>query len=155
MVDQRIAPGTGTLDKRFWICGTAVSFTALLLSFLIHGVLLAPDYAQLAATYRDARDGARQLPWVLLAHALLGFAMTWIFSQGFAREGHVLRQGLRFGLAMALVAAVPAALLAYAAQPLPGVFVAKQIALGVASMLLLGLLLAWLQPRRRALPPLR
>ena len=155
MVDQRIAPGTGTLDKRFWICGTAVSFTALLLSFLIHGVLLAPDYAQLAAAYRDARDGARQLPWVLLAHALLGFAMTWIFSQGFAREGHVLRQGLRFGLAMALVAAVPAALLAYAAQPLPGGFIARQILFGVASMLVLGVLLAWLQPRRRALPPLR
>ena len=143
------------MDKRFWICGTVVSFTAMLLSLLIHGVLLAPDYAALAHEYRDARDGARQLPWVLLAHALLGFAMTWIFSQGFAQERHSLRQGLRFGLAMALVAAVPGCLLAYAAQPLPAGFIARQAALGTASMLLLGVLLAWLQPRRHALLDLR
>src|SRR5690606_11497631 len=139
------------MDKRFWICGTVVSFAALLLTFLVHGVLLASDYAALAHDYRDARDGARQLPWMLLAHALLGFAMTWIFSHGFAHDRHVLRQGLRFGLAMALVAAVPACLLAYAAQPLPAGLVARQAAFGTASMLLLGLLLAWLQPRRSAL----
>lgn len=139
------------MDKRFWICGTVVSFVALLLSFLVHGVLLAPDYATLAHEYRDARDGARQLPWVLLAHALLGFAMTWIFSQGFSQRGQSLRQGVRFGLAMALVAAIPGCLLAYAAQPLPAGFIARQAAFGTASMLLLGLLLAWLQPRRHEL----
>lgn len=137
------------MDRRFWICGTVVSFAALLLSFLVHGVLLAPDYAARAHEYRDAHDGARQLPWVLLAHALLGFAMTWIFSAGFAHGRHPVRQGLRFGVAMALVAAVPACLLAYAAQPLPVGFVVRQAALGTASMILLGLLLAWLQPRRR------
>lgn len=139
------------MDKRFWICGTVVSFAALLLSFLVHGVLLAPDYAAMAQEYRDARDGARQLPWVLLAHFLLGFAMTWIFSVGFAHERAALRQGLRFGLAMALVAAVPACLLAYAAQPIPAGFAMRQAAFGTASMLLLGVLLAWLQPRRRSL----
>lgn len=138
------------MDKRFWICGTVVSFAALLLSFLVHGLLLAPDYAALVHEYRDARDGARQLPWVLLAHALLGFAMTWIFSVGFAHDRRPLRQGLRFGVAMALAAAVPACLLAYAAQPLPAGFIVRQAALGSASMVLLGLLLAWLQPRRRA-----
>jgi len=143
------------MDKRFWICGTVVSFVALLLSFLVHGVLLAPDYAQLAHEYRDAHDSARHLPWVLLAHALLGFSMTWLFGHGFAQEGHMLRQGLRFGLAMALAAAVPASLLAYAVQPLPGGFIARQVVLGTVSMLMLGMLLAWLQPRRRALRPLR
>lgn len=140
------------MGKRFWICGTVVSFAALLLSFLVHGVLLAPDYAALAHEYRDARDSARQLPWVLLAHALLGFAMTWIFSVGFAQDHRALRQGLRFGLAIALVAAVPACLLTYAAQPVPAGFVARQAAFGSASMVLLGVLLAWLQPLRRALP---
>ena len=139
------------MDKRYWICGTVVSFAALLLSFLIHGVLLASDYSALAHEYRDARDGARQLPWVLLAHALLGFAMTWIFSQGFTHGRHTLRQGLRFGLAMALVAAIPGCLLAYAAQPLPAGFIVRQAALGTVAMLLLGVLLAWLQPRRHAL----
>ena len=140
------------MDKRFWICGTVVSFAALLLGFLVHGVLLASDYAALAHEYRDARDSARQLPWVLLAYGLLGFAMTWIFSHGFAHDRRPLRQGLRFGLAMALVAAVPACLLSYAAQPLPMGFVARQAALGTGSMVLLGLLLAWLQPRRHVLP---
>ena len=38
------------MDKRFWICGIVVSVAALLLDFLVHGVLLQPDYAALVPT---------------------------------------------------------------------------------------------------------
>lgn len=139
------------MDKRFLVCGIVVSFAALLLSFLIHALLLGADYASLGAMYRGAADGERHFPWLLLAHALLGFAMTWIFAQGFASDRPTLAQGLRFGLAMALFATVPGYLVHYAVQPLPPALVAKQIAYGTIGMLLLGMLLAWLHPRRSAL----
>lgn len=140
------------MGKRFWICGIVVSFAALLLSFLIHGVLLGADYEALGTLYRAADDGRRHFHWLLLAHALLGFAMTWIFSQGIAHDRPTLGQGLRFGLAMALFATVPAQLVQYAVQPLPSALVLQQLAYGTIGMLLLGMLLAWLHPRRSALP---
>src|SRR5690606_31739868 len=99
----------------------------------------------------DADDGARHFPWILLAHALIGFAMTWIFAQGVSVERPTLAQGLRFGLAMALFSTIPGYLVHYAAQPLPPSLVFKQIVLGTLSMLALGALLVWLQPRRPAL----
>lgn len=139
------------MGKRFWICGIVMAFAALMISFLIHALLLGADYAALGPMYRDAADGERHFPWLLLAHALLGFAMTWIFAQGVSAERPTLAQGLRFGLAMALFATVPGYLVHYAVQPLPLALVAKQVAYGTLGMLLLGALLAWLQPRRRAL----
>ncbi|MDH5835473.1 hypothetical protein [Luteimonas kalidii] len=143
------------MGKRFWICGLVVSFAALLLTFVIHAFLLGPDYAALGAMYRNAQEGARHFGWLLLAHGLVGFAMTWIFAQGVDRRRPTLVQGLRFGLAMALFSTVPASLLQYAVQPLPGALVARQVVLGTLAMVLLGALLAWLQPRREALhaPP--
>ena len=72
------------MDKRFWICGTVVSFTAMLLSLLIRRAAGAGYARSRTSTAMPAT--ARATAWVLLAHALLGFAMTWIFSQGFPRS---------------------------------------------------------------------
>ncbi len=139
------------MDKRFWVCGVVMSFAALLLAFVVHAGLLGADYQALGALYRDAEDGRRHFPWLLLAHALTGFAMTWIFAQGFCAGRPSLGQGLRFGLAMALFSTIPGCLVHYAVQPLPGALVARQVLYGTLSMLLLGALLTWLQPRRRTL----
>lgn len=139
------------MGKRFWVCGLVMFFAAMLLSFVVHGLLLDAEYDALGALYRDAADGQRHFPYLLLAHALIGFAMTWIFAQGFSGTEPTLAQGLRFGFAMALFSTVPGYLVHYAVQPLPPALVAKQVVLGTLSMLLLGALLAWLQPRRPTL----
>ena len=139
------------MRKRFWICGIVMAFASLLWAFLTHALLLQADYDALGAMYRTAADGERHFTWLLLAHALVGFAMTWIFGQGISGERPTPAQGLRFGLAMALFSTVPGYLVHYAVQPLPPLLVAKQVALGVLGMLLLGVLVAWLQPRRSTL----
>ena len=139
------------MNKRFWVCGVVMFFAAMLLSFVVHGLLLDADYDALGALYRDAADGQRHSPYMLLAHALIGFAMTWIFGQGISGERPTPTQGLRFGLAMALFSTVPGYLVHYAVQPLPPLLVAKQVAFGLLGMLLLGMLVAWLQPRRSTL----
>lgn len=142
------------MDKRFWVCGLVMSIAALLLGFLVHGVLLAPDYAALGVLFRDDLDSQRYVHWMVLAHVLIGFAMTWIYAQGFSGGRSWSVQGLRFGLAMALFSTLPDYLIYYAVQPLPAALVARQLLYGVASMLLLGLLVAWLQPRRKVLAEL-
>lgn len=136
------------MDKRFWICGLVMFLAAMLLSGLVHAVLLKPDYLALGPMYRTDADGQTYMPWMLLAHALIGFAMTWIYRQGFSAGASNIGQGLRFGLAMAAFSTIPGYLIYYAVQPLPTALVVKQIVFGTISMLLLGVLLAYLQPRR-------
>lgn len=141
------------MDKRFWVCGLLVSIAALLLDVLVHGVLLRGDYAPLVARglMRAPADAQHYLPWMLAAHLLIGYGLTWLYRQGVDRTRANLGQGLRFGVAIALVATIPGYLVYYAVQPLPAALVHKQLLFGSAATLLLGLLLAWLQPGRRAL----
>ncbi|GAA3932686.1 hypothetical protein [Luteimonas lutimaris] len=139
------------MDKRFWVCGLVMSVAALLLGFVIHGLLLAPDYAALGPMFRSDDDGRHYAHWMVLAHVLIGFAMTWIYAQGFSEGRASLLQGLRFGVAMALFSTIPGYLIYYAVQPLPGGLVARQLVLGTIATVLLGLLVAWLQPRRKVL----
>ena len=141
------------MDKRFWICGLLVSVAALLLDVLVHGVLLQGDYTPLAAAgvMRGPDDAARHMPWMLGAHLLIGFGLTWLYRQCVDPARPAAGQGLRFGAAIAVLCTIPGYLIYYAVQPLPGALVAKQVVYGTVATLLLGLLLAFLQPGRRAL----
>lgn len=139
------------INKRFWICGIVMAIAAQLLAFVIHAWLLAPDYRALAALYRPEDEAASYMGWMLLAHACIGFALTWLYAQVYSQGRPAIGQGLRFGFALALFSIIPGYLVYYAVQPLPATLVVKQILLGTAGMLLLGALVAWLQPRRPVL----
>lgn len=136
------------MDKRFWISGVVMSIAALLLGFVVHELLLGGDYQALGALYRSKADAQHYFPYMLGAHVLIGFAMTWIYRQGVASGSSVFGQGLRFGLAMALFSTVPGYLIYYAVEPLPAALVHKQLVFGSIGMLLLGVLVALLNPRR-------
>ena len=141
------------MDKRFWICGIVVSVAALLLDFLVHGVLLQADYAALVPNgiYRGPEDANAYMPYMVAAHLLIGFGLTWLYRKGAESGKPALGQGLRFGAAVAVMATIPGYLVYYAVQPLPAALVHKQMLYGSAAMLLLGLLLAWLNPGRKSL----
>ncbi len=137
------------MDKRFVVCGLVVALTSLLLGLLVHGVLLRADYAALVASGFVRGDDARaHLPYVFAAHALSGFGLTWLYRQISPRGERSLTRGLRFGAGMVLAAVLPGALALYSLQPWPAALVHKQMLYGSAAMLVLGLLLGYLQPRR-------
>lgn len=141
------------MDKRFWICGIVVAAAALILGMLVHGVLLRADYQAMAALYRTQEEATAQAAWILPAYLLLGLAMTWLYRRMPASDGIDIRRGARFGLAVALVSFVPWHMLAFVAQPLPLSMMLRQVGLDLVAMVLLGILLAWLQPHRRVLTP--
>ena len=143
------------MDKRFWICGIVVAAAALMLGYLVHGLLLRGEYVALSHLYRGPEGANAQAGWILLAYLLFGLAMTWLYRRMPATGAVELARGARFGLAIALVSLVPWHLLAYVGQPLPLSLVLKQVASDLVAMVLLGMLLAWLQPHRVALadPP--
>ncbi|UNK41704.1 hypothetical protein MNO14_12135 [Luteimonas sp. S4-F44] len=141
------------MDKRFWICGLTLSASALLLGFLVHGVLLRADYLALAHLFRPREDADANVGWILLAYLSLGLAMTWLYRWLPPPVRSKRWHGARFGLALALVSFVPWHLLAHAGQPFPLGLTLRQVVFDVIAMQLLGLLLAWLQPHRRVLAP--
>jgi len=135
------------MDKRFLISGLAMTIAAAVLGFIVHGLLLNADYGALVPTIiRAPEDANHYMQWMLLADAAIGFGMTWIYRQGYTASRPALGQGLRCGFAVALVSTIPMFLIYYAVEPLPGILVAKQLIFSTVQMLLLGLLVALLNP---------
>jgi hypothetical protein len=116
-----------------WFCG----------SFLVHGVLLAADYKQLATLFRTDADAQRYFPLMLLAHVLLAGAFTWIYARGVEAKPW-LGQGLRFGVAVACLTTIPTYMIYFVVQPMPGAVVVKQIVFDSLLMVLLGAIAGWL-----------
>lgn len=140
------------MDKRFWICGLAMSVATLLTGYVVHGALLAGDYAPLVGTLlRTQEDSQHYFPWMIVADLLIGFTMTWLYRFGFSEGRTTAAQGLRFGLAVALLSVVPLHLIYYSVQPTPAVLVVKQVIFDTIRFMLLGVLIAYLQPRRAVL----
>ncbi len=131
------------MNKRFWLSLAVIFVASMVLGFVIHGLWLHADYAQLPNLMRPEAEAQRYFGWMLGAHVILSGAFVWIYQRG-REDKPWLGQGLRYGLAIALVSSVPMFLIYYAVAPYPGMVVAKQICGDTASMLVLGALVAWL-----------
>lgn len=134
------------MDKRFFISGIVIGIASLLLGFVIHANLLVGDYAQLTGLFRGPEDAQKHFPFMLIAHFVLGFGFTWIYRKGVEAGKPAIGQGVRFGLAVAVLMTIPMYLIYYAVQPMPGMVVAKQIVFDVIGVILLGILAALLNP---------
>jgi hypothetical protein len=129
------------MTKKFFLSWLVIFVLAMGTDFLIHGLALHADYAQLPNLMRTEQDSQQYFHWMLIAHALMTGAFVWVYQQGRTSRPW-LAQGLRFGLAMALLFAVPTFLIYYAVQPTPGMLVAKQCAFDTARLLFLGVIVA-------------
>jgi len=115
-------------------------------SFVVHHLLLGADYKGLAGLFRAPAAAQALFHWMVLAHVLMAGAFVWIYSRGVEAKPW-LGQGLRFGLAIALLGVVPMYLIYYVVQPMPALLVAKQIVFDTVVVLILGALAALLLRR--------
>lgn len=125
------------MNKQFFLAWIVTFVVWMTGSFVIHGMLLASGYAELPSLYRTAEDSQRMMPWLIGAHVLLAGAFVAIYARGIEAKPWI-GQGFRFGFLMALVGAIPWYMIYYSVQPLPGMFVVKQIAFDSVLCLLLG-----------------
>lgn len=132
------------MPARFWLSGFVMALVSLLLGFLVHGVVLMREYTQLAQIYRPPGDAQGFFGYMLVAHLLIGFGMTWIYRQGVSPGKPVIGQGIRFGVGVAVMMTIPVYLIYYAVQPLPGVLVAKQIVMDAIATVVMGVIVAGL-----------
>jgi hypothetical protein len=145
------------VNRKLIISWALVFLVWMLGNFLIQAVLLSNDYGQLPNLFRPEAETMRYFPFEILAlvaigwskdvplaemtlyfpfeilaHVIMAGALAWVYSKGVSATPW-FPQGLRFGVAVALLTAVPTYLIYYAVQPLPGMLVVKQVVLGLAS----------------------
>jgi hypothetical protein len=137
------------MNKKFIIAWVALLVVWLTGSFVVHGVLLRPDYMQLTDLFRTQSEQQTYFPLMILAHVILSGAFVWIYARGVEAKPW-LAQGVRYGIAVALLTSVPTYMIYFVVQPMPGAVVIKQIVLDSVLLVVLGTIVAWLYRRPAA-----
>lgn len=70
------------MNKRFWLSTLVFFVVAMGTDFLLHGLLLNGDYAQLPNIMRSEADSQQHFPIMLLAHVFIAIAFVWIYQRG-------------------------------------------------------------------------
>jgi hypothetical protein len=131
------------MNKKLIIAWIVIFVAWFFGSFVVHGVLLNSDYMRLTALFRPEADAQRYFPLMILAHVILSGAFVWIYARG-AEAKPWMAQGVRFGIAVALLTTVPTYMIYFVVQPMPGDVVIKQIIFDGILMVVLGMIVAWL-----------
>ena len=132
------------MELRFFIAWVVIFVLSMLGGFLVHGAWLSSEYMKLGNLFRSPEGQQRVFPFLVIAHVFSAAAFVWIYRQGVAAKPFV-GQGLRYGIAVAFLTAVPTYLTYYAVQPMPRGLVARQIIGESIVILVLGIVVAWLQ----------
>ena len=131
------------MNRKFLVSWVVMFVISLGLGFVVHGWLLGQDYAQLPKLFRAKQEMADYFPFMLLANALFAAAFVWIYVKG-KEDKPWLAQGIRYGVAIAVLTTIPIYLIYYAVQPMPGALVFKQIVFDTIGVVLMGVVVAWL-----------
>lgn len=131
------------MNKNFVISVVVLFVLSMALGFVVHGLLLGPEYAKLTSLFRGPQDAEKHFAFMLLAHLSIAIGWTWIYRAG--RESKPwMMQGVRFGLAVAVICTIPTYLIYYAVQPMPSDLVALQVVYDTICSLIMGMAVAFL-----------
>ncbi len=130
------------MDRKFFIAVVAIFVLSMVIGLVNHGMVLNDEY-QATGLFRPEAEAEAYFMWMLLAHIIMSFAFVWIYVRG--REDRPwISQGIRFGVVIALLMAVPVYLIYYAVQPMPALLVLRQVTYDSIGLVLMGLLVAFL-----------
>jgi hypothetical protein len=142
------------MSKKFLITWVATFVVWMGGSFAVHGAWLSADYQALVGKlFRAQNESGGLFPLMLLAHVIMSGAFAWIYERGIQADRPWAGQGLRFGIAVALLTVIPTYTIYYVVQPTPGALAVKQMVGDGILLLVLGLLVAWMNRPREAAAP--
>jgi hypothetical protein len=119
-------------DRKLIISAVVMFVMAWALSFVVHGWLLSADYSVTPGMRSPAE-----------AQSIIGAAFAWVYAQG-KEDRPWLAQGVRFGIAIALLTAIPTYLIYHVVTPVPLALAIKQIVYDTIRIVLMGIAVAWL-----------
>lgn len=125
--------------KKLVLTIIVIFVVANITGFLIHALLLAPDYMAVKEHYRA--EGQEKMIFICLAYLAFAIGSVIVYAKGLEAKPW-LGQGIRFGILMWLVLAVPSFLIAYAVQPVPMMLMLKQVVFEGLDKILLGVITA-------------
>ncbi len=131
------------MNKKFiisWIVAFVV-WTAG--GFVVHVLWLSGDYEKLANLARPEEAQEALMHFMLLAHVLMAGAFVWIYQRGNENKPW-MEQGLRYGIAIALLAPIPTYMMYYVVQPTSGMLTIKQLTADSVVVILVALIVAFL-----------
>jgi hypothetical protein len=113
------------MDKKFVVSTVVVFIVWMLGSFLVHGLWLGPTYESMTNMMRPLAEQEAMMHFMLIAHLLMAAAFVWIYQRG-NEDKPWLQQGLRFGIAIALLAPIPTFMIYYTVQQTPATLAISQ-----------------------------
>lgn len=124
--------------RRLILAALAVFVTFSALDLLIHGVILAGDYAAIGNVWRADMN---EVMWMMyVASLVFSFVFAWLFARGYSASG--LREGLLFGLVMGIGMNIMATLGSYTMYPLPGILCFKWFVFGMVEYCVAGIVVS-------------
>jgi hypothetical protein len=127
---------------KFFLGWLAVFVVWMAGSYVVHGILLHADYLGLPNLFRTEAEGQRYFPLMILAHVVMAGAFVWIYARGNEPKPW-LAQGIRFGIAVALLTALPMYTIYYVVQPMPGALALRQMTFDGILIVILGVVAAF------------
>jgi hypothetical protein len=131
------------MNRKFVISVVTMFVVGMALGFFVHGVLLYGDYTKIPNVMRPPAHAQARFHWMVLAHISIAVAFTWIYLKG-REEKPWLPQGVRYGVAIAFLTAVPTYLIYHVVTQVPFELAIKQIVLDSISIVVMGIVLAWI-----------
>ncbi len=129
------------MAKKFILSVVVLFVVTMLIGITVHAVLLKGDYAALPSLMRPEAEAGQYMGYMIAADLLIAIGFTWIFLRG--RENKPwLGQGIRFGLAVAVMSTIPIYLIYHAVSPFPLDLVIKQIVYDSIGMVCMGITVA-------------
>ncbi|NNL53800.1 MAG: hypothetical protein HKP32_01455 [Woeseia sp.] len=124
------------VNKSFWIGYVVVFIAAQAMNFVIHEVLLGATYQSLGSVFRPEAE-MTEMMWIMFAGGAVSlFVFCYIFTKGYENRG--IGEGIRYGLLIGLLLAVPYALDQYVVYPISAFVAAMWLISGLFTFAVLG-----------------
>ncbi len=120
--------------KRFLICLIAAFVTISATDYLIHQVILVPDYMATMSLWRTEETMNEHMSWIFIGELIVALGMTMLWLRGFA-ERATMNCVFGFGLSTGMLLSAYAAMF-YAVMPIPGLLCVKWALYGLLQTML-------------------
>ncbi|MEK6754966.1 MAG: hypothetical protein AABZ02_02320 [Bacteroidota bacterium] len=137
------------MNKKVWIGFVAVFITFQVLDGIVNFVILDPAYKSISHLMRP--EGEMKLWLIPVIGLFFSFFFTFIFSKGY--EGKGLLEGVRYGLYVGLMVALPMAYGSYAMMPIPYSLALQWFIYGTLEYMIAGVVLALIFKPKEQTPP--
>ena len=131
------------MNKKFVVSWVVAFVVWMIGSFAVYGAWLAEPFAALTNMMRPEEEQAKLFWLMLLAHVVLAGAFVWIYQRGIEDKPWI-QQGVRFGIAVALLTAIPTNAIYYVVQQMPGMLSVQQTIGDVIVLIIVGVATAFM-----------